>query len=182
VVKLLMEVYEQGCQLVQRAEVYRRIIHECPAFPAGADLPADDASRLIVQLLIAQGIAESSVFANLELRFHDALLRFIDQYGRIGTLPEDQGKSAEDDAFTRAGFARHSIEAGVGRKDKLIYDGVIADRQLLEHNKLTNLTTDLLIAWRDLEKDAFQNAAALSPWAMPNGAAFRFAGGFAELA
>ena len=90
VVKLLVQVYEQGGELVEQVECNRGIINKGPGFAIGTYFPADDALRFIIELRFCKCGFKNLVIADIKISFYYRFLIFINKHRGIGTLAENE--------------------------------------------------------------------------------------------
>src|SRR4051794_33397289 len=111
-IKLLVEVHQRGSKLIECIKIYRRIINKSPALPTCADLTADNALRLIVQLLFPECGTKCFVLPHFKDSLYYTLLLFINKHRRVGPLSQYKRKCTKNNTLTCPCFTGYGIQMG----------------------------------------------------------------------
>ena len=101
-----MDIDERIAQRFQIVEVNGRVVHESARFAIGGYFAAHDALFLVEFPIVLLEKRLQIVFRDVENAFDGAFGFPLADGARIGTLPQNKRKRAEDDGFSGSRFAR----------------------------------------------------------------------------
>ena len=127
-----VDVEDVGSEFLQKLQVGRAVVDEGAALGRRENLSPQDEGVVVVGIVAFKEWLESQP-SNIESGLDNTFAVFVGEHLRVGTLPQQQTQSTQQNRLSRTGLAGDDHKAHVESDIRLANQCVVFNMQCLQH-------------------------------------------------